>query len=70
MIGAAGGRDDHDLLLTIRAAAVRLLGIDPETVYSIPNGVDIARFTPHRSSAQRPPVTLATLARQRPARLE
>ena len=30
--------------------AVRLLGIDPETVHSIPNGVDIDHFTPHRPS--------------------
>jgi glycosyltransferase involved in cell wall biosynthesis len=27
-----------------------LLGIDPETVHSIPNGVDIDHFTPHRPS--------------------
>ena len=28
--------------------AVRLLGINPETVHSIPNGVDIDHFHPHR----------------------
>src|SRR5436309_539608 len=33
-----------------QSAAVRLLGVDPDTVHSIPNGVDIARFTPHRPS--------------------
>ena len=33
-----------------QSRAVQLLGIDPETVYSIPNGVDIDHFIPHRSS--------------------
>ena len=32
--------------------AVQLLGIDPETVYSIPNGVDIDHFIPHRPSPE------------------
>jgi glycosyltransferase involved in cell wall biosynthesis len=31
--------------------AVRLLGLDPETVHSIPNGVDIDHFVPHRPGA-------------------
>ena len=33
-----------------QSRAVQLLGIDPETVYSIPNGVDIDHFIPHRPS--------------------
>ena len=33
-----------------QSEAVRLLGIDPETVHSIPNGVDIDHFIPHRPS--------------------
>jgi len=32
--------------------AVRLLGLDPETVHSIPNGVDIDHFAPHQPSAE------------------
>jgi len=32
--------------------AVRLLGIAPETVHVVPNGVDTDRFTPYRSSAE------------------
>lgn len=35
-----------------QSAAVRLLGIDPDTVHAIPNGVDIARFTPQRPSSE------------------
>lgn len=35
-----------------RSQAVQLLGIDPGTVYSIPNGVDIDHFTPHRPSPE------------------
>jgi glycosyltransferase involved in cell wall biosynthesis len=35
-----------------QSEAVRLLGIDPETVYSIPNGVDIDHFIPYRPSLQ------------------
>jgi glycosyltransferase involved in cell wall biosynthesis len=35
-----------------QSAAVRLLGIDPDTVHSIPNGVDIAHFTPHRPNSE------------------
>jgi len=35
-----------------QSAAVRLLGIDPDTVHSIPNGVGIARFIPHRPSSE------------------
>ena len=30
--------------------AVRLLGLDPDTVHCLPNGVDIDRFTPYRPS--------------------
>ena len=33
-----------------RGEALRLLGLDPATVYSIPNGVDVDRFTRHRPS--------------------
>jgi glycosyltransferase involved in cell wall biosynthesis len=33
-----------------RNQAIRLLGLDDETVYSIPNGVDIDHFIPHRPS--------------------
>src|SRR2546430_7487314 len=32
--------------------AVRLLGLDPETVHWIPNGVDIDRFKAHRPTAE------------------
>ena len=32
--------------------AVRLLGLDPEKVHSIPNGVDIDHFVPHQPSAE------------------
>jgi hypothetical protein len=32
--------------------AVQLLGIDPETVYSIPNRVDIDHFIPYRPSPE------------------
>ena len=35
-----------------RDEAVRLLGIDPETVHSIPNGVDIDHFFPRRPSPE------------------
>ena len=31
-----------------RDHAVRLLGIDPDTVHCLPNGVDVERFTPYR----------------------
>ena len=30
--------------------AVRLLGLDPDTVHCLPNGVDVDRFTPYRPS--------------------
>ena len=33
-----------------RERAVRLLGLDPDTVHCLPNGVDIDRFTPYRPS--------------------
>ena len=36
-----------------RSQAVQLLGIDPETVYSIPNGVDIDHFIPPPSPERR-----------------
>ena len=35
-----------------RGAAVELLGVDPDTVHSIPNGVDIARFAPQRPTPE------------------
>jgi glycosyltransferase involved in cell wall biosynthesis len=35
-----------------QSEAVRLLGIDPEMVYSIPNGVDVDHFVKHRLSTE------------------
>ena len=35
-----------------RSEAVRLLGIDPETVHSIPNGVDVDHFLKHRLTTE------------------
>ena len=52
-----------------QSAAVRLLGVDPDTVHTIPNGVDIDSLHPASAKPRRPADTLATLARQRPARL-
>ena len=33
-----------------QARAVHLLGLDPDTVHCLPNGVDVDRFTPYRPS--------------------
>jgi glycosyltransferase involved in cell wall biosynthesis len=35
-----------------RSEAVRLLGLDPETVHWIPNGVDVERFSAHQPSPE------------------
>ena len=43
--------------------AVRLLGLDPDTVHCLPNGVDIDRFTPYRPSDDGAAGALAALAR-------
>ena len=49
--------------------SVRLLGLDPETVHWLPDGVDVESFSTRRASAERAAGALARVARARPAGL-
>ena len=53
-----------------RDTAISLLGVDPEHVTAIPNGVDIERFHPRPRAARRPARGLPARARRRSAGLD
>ena len=50
-VGPGRGRDDRDLPFQ-HGEAVRLLGLDPETVHWLPDGVDVERFSVRRPGVE------------------